>query len=306
VLPLVTGVAAISAAVVYAIMRYSYGQFYNEFGLTPDDVGPNSAGALTQSGVGVSVFVLIFAFFPLALALLGSVAVSLIVESKWSKDNDGESASGRGIIVELKWSEDKSEITSKSDRVRTVVALAAPVLVAVGIYRLFSYLTRGHNEWELLAIVAVAAFLIAYRIYRNKDLPYLSSAWVIALAAICVGAGTLFASLPGDAKKTARCAIAFPREPVRFVHTHRKLFWFDHMGVIRVRTDPVEVKGMDGEKPRPAWLPAGRLIYLGNAGGRDFVYARSRHQTLEIPDGSVVLLITKTKKPHCHWWKHHL
>jgi hypothetical protein len=58
--------------------------------------------------------------FPLALALLGSVAVSLIVESRRSR-GDGES-------------------TSKRDRVRTVVALAAPVLAAVGIYRLFSYL----------------------------------------------------------------------------------------------------------------------------------------------------------------------
>jgi general stress protein CsbA len=266
-------------------MRYSYQEFYNVFGLTPDDVGPSSAGALTQSGVGVSAFVVLFAFLPLALALLGSVAVSLFGESNRSKR--------------------KGDAERKGDRVRAVVWLAAPVVVAVAIYWLFARLTRGHNEWPQLVIVGVAALLIAYRIYRNKDLPYLSSAWVIALAAIAVGAGTLFASLPGDAKKTAQRAIAFPNEPVRFVHTHRKLFWFDHMGVIRVRTDPVEVRAMDGEKARPTWLPSGRLIYLGNAGGRDFVYAPSRHQTLQIPDGSVVLL-TKSNKQHCHYWKHRL
>src|SRR6059036_756689 len=61
---------ALAGSIAYAIMRYSYQRFYNEFGLTPDDVGPSSAAALTQSGVGVAAFVALFAVLPLTLALV--------------------------------------------------------------------------------------------------------------------------------------------------------------------------------------------------------------------------------------------
>src|SRR5438067_8693142 len=68
-LPIVTGLVALIGAAAYAIMRYSYQQFYDRFGLTPDDVGPSSAAALTQSGIRVATFVALFAILPLLLAL---------------------------------------------------------------------------------------------------------------------------------------------------------------------------------------------------------------------------------------------
>jgi hypothetical protein len=47
---------------------------------------------------------------------------------------------------------------------------------------------------------------------------------------------------------------------------------------------------------------AGSLVYLGNAGGRDFVYDTEQGQTLQIPDSSVV--IATKPGPHCHWWEY--
>ncbi len=271
--PLITGLAAITGGAVYAIMRYSYQEFYNAFGLTPDDVGPSSAGALTQSGAGVAAFVFLFALLPFALALLASIGV------------------GRILGVE------------KAAGLRAVAAVAIPAVAAVGVYRLYSHFTRGHLEWPQLAVIAIAALLLASRSHLGERLPYPPTAWFIAVAAIAVGANALWASLPYDATRTARCALAFPNEPVRFVHTHRRFLWLDHMSVIRVRADPVRVEELNGQ--RPPWLPTGDLLYLGDAGGRDFIYAESRRSTLQIPDGSVLVLTTPHEQ-HCHWWEHHL
>ena len=38
-IPIATGLVALIGAVAYGIMRYSYQQFYDRFGLTPDDAG---------------------------------------------------------------------------------------------------------------------------------------------------------------------------------------------------------------------------------------------------------------------------
>jgi hypothetical protein len=79
------GLGAFAGGVGYAIMRYSYQRFYNEFGLTPDDVGPSSAAALTQSGVGVAAFVALFALLPLTLALLVSAGCGRALRCDYSR-----------------------------------------------------------------------------------------------------------------------------------------------------------------------------------------------------------------------------
>lgn len=69
-LPALASLAALLVAVTYAITRDSYVQFYDRFGITPDDVGISASGRVAGSAIGVLVFILAYAALPLVLALV--------------------------------------------------------------------------------------------------------------------------------------------------------------------------------------------------------------------------------------------
>ena len=268
-----TGLAAVAGAILYAIMRYSYGQFYNAFGLTPDDVGPSSAAALTQSGVGVATFVLLFAVLPVALALVVALACD------------------RALAVRL-------------ERWPIALRLAVSTLAAVATYRAFTALTDGHGELKQLLVLAIGVPLVLAKRgapsgAAARRLPRVG--WIVAGLMTAVGALVLGGSLPGDARLTADCALSHPSEPVRFVHTHRTLPFLAHIGVLRVRADPADLEWVDGSSQTP--LPRQPLVYLGEAGGRIFVSSVSQCRTAQLPEGSIVLT-TQPNATHCHWWRH--
>jgi hypothetical protein len=268
-----TGFVAVVGAILYAIMRYSYQQFYNVFGLTPDDVGPSSAAALTQSGVGVATFVLLFAVLPVVLALLVAIACD------------------RALVFLF-------------ERSPIALRLVVPTLAALATYRAFTALTGGHWELKQLAVLALGVLLVlAKRCAATwaAALRLPGTRWIVAGLVTAVGALVLGGSLPDDATQTAYCALKHPTEPVRFVHTHRTLPFLAHIGVLRVRADPVELAWVDGTSHVP--LPRQPLVYLGDAGGRVFVSSVSQCDTAQLPEGSVVLT-TKPNATHCHWWRY--
>ena len=84
-IPIATGLVALIGAVAYGIMRYSYQQFYDRFGLTPDDAGPGSAAALTQSGIRVATFVALFALLPAVLALAVSQGLAKLLQPGFAR-----------------------------------------------------------------------------------------------------------------------------------------------------------------------------------------------------------------------------
>ncbi|SRR6266536_1935966 len=279
-LPIVTGLVALTGAAAYAIMRYSYQQFYDRFGLTPDDVGPSSAAALTQSGIRVATFVALFAVLPLLLALAVSQSVAAIVHEHRSR----LIRSDLGVILEL----------------------LLPIVPALVVYRLFTFLTSGSRELTEQIFLAVAVLLLTSKRCLGgraltRRLP--SAGWIVAVTLIVCGAQILAGSLPRDAKKTAACVIDH-RLPVRWVHTHRTFFGIpglSHLSVLQVRADPAQMFLARNLAPKD--LPSGgptQLIYLGDSGGRDFVFDLQQRRTLQIPDGTVVVVTRPAR--HCHWW----
>jgi hypothetical protein len=277
-IPIITGLVALLSAVTYAITRYSYQQFYDRFGLTPDDVGPSSAAALTQSGIRIATFVLLFAVVPAGLALLVSQAAAAIQFKRWP-------AVGR--LHALLW-------------------LILPIAPALLVYRLFTHFTSGSGELIEQIAVAIAVVLLTRKRYGPKmsRLEWLSIGWIVTVLLSVCGAHVLAGSLPRDARKTAACVIDHHR-PVRWVHTHRTFFGIPslaHIAVLQVRADPAHM--FVASKLSPQHLPSGNgspaLIYLGDAGGRDFVFDLDRRRTLQVPDGTMVIVTRPAR--HCHWW----
>ena len=273
-----TGLVALLSAVTYAIMRYSYQQFYDRFGLTPDDVGPSSATALTQSGIRVATFVLLFAVVPAVLALLVSQATAALLFKRWKP----------------------------RDPLYTVLWLVLPIAPALLVYRLFTYFTSGHGERNEQIVVAIAVVLLTSRRYApmTPRLNWLSTGWIVTLTLSVCGAHVLAGSLPRDARKTAACVVDHGL-PVRWVHTHRTFLGIPslaHIAVLQVRADPARMFLAGNLSPRH--LPSGHglpaLVYLGASGGRDFLFDLDRHRTLQIPDGTVVVVTHPAR--HCHWW----
>lgn len=273
-----TGLVALLSAVTYAIMRYSYQQFYDKFGLTPDDVGPSSATALTQSGIRVATFVLLFAVVPAVLALLVSQATAAMLFRRWQPE---------GPLYTVAW-------------------LLLPIAPALLVYRLFTYLTSGHGEANEQIAVAIAVVLLTSRRYGPKipRLEWLSTGWIVTLTLSVCGAHVLAGSLPRDARETAACIVDHGL-PVRWVHTHRTFLGISslaHIAVLQVRADPARM--FLAGKLTPRHLPSGRgfppLVYLGASGGRDFVFDLDGRRTLQVPDGTVVVVTHPAR--HCHWW----
>jgi hypothetical protein len=267
-IPIVTGVVALTGAVTYAIMRYSYQQFYDRLGLTPDDFGPSSASALTQSGIRVATFVLLFAVLPVALALVVS----------------------QGLVALL-----------RRFRAPLVLVLLLPVIAALGVYRLFTWATNGGWEIDRLVVLAAAVLLLtSKRLASIKRVP--STGWIVTTTLVICGALVLSGSLPKDARTTVRRCLVERNLPVRWIHTHRTFFWggnLNHMAVLQVRADPAQMLS-PGDLSNETLPGSKRLVYLGDAGGRAFVFDREQRRTLQVPDGDVVVA-TKPAR-HCHWW----
>lgn len=131
-----------------------------------------------------------------------------------------------------------------------------------------------------------------------------STGWIVAATLGVCGALVLGSSLPKDASKTAGCVINHGR-PARWIHTHRTFLGIpqlSHMAVLQVRADPARM--FLARKLSPKHLPRGGslpFIYLGDAGGRDFVFDLRQKRTLQIPD-NMVFVVTKPFRHHCHWW----
>ena len=276
-IPVVTGLVALTGAVTYAIMRYSYQQFYDRLGLTPDDVGPSSAAALTQSGIRVATFVALFAVLPVALALAVSQGVAALLQRS---------------------------------RVPLVLVLLLPVLVALGLYRLFTWATSGGWDLSRLVVLAVGVLLLTSKRYSVSQRPEIlraisrlpSTAWIVTATVVVCGALVLSSSLPQDARMTVKRCLIEHDLPVRWIHTHRTFFWggnLNHMAVLQVRADPAQILS-PGDYSKQGLKGSRRLVYLGDAGGHDFVFDRERRRTLQLPDNSVV--IATKPAPHCHWW----
>jgi hypothetical protein len=300
-IPILTGLVALTGAVAYAIMRYSYQQFYDRFGLTPDDVGPSSAAALTQSGIRVATFVALFALLPLVLGLLVSRALATRLESDFARSIGSMRREPRFLT-----------------RLRVVADLLLPIVPALVIYRLFTLVTSGSRELNEQIVLAIAVLLLtgkryAERLRRDKvDLRFLGAirrlprtSWIVGTTLGVCGALVLGGSLPRDAKRTAGCVIDH-KLPVRWVHTHRTFFGIpslSHTAVLQVRADPAQIslssKFSPQNLPRRNGGPT-RFIYLGDAGARDFVFDLRQRRTLQIPDSSIVVM-TKPAR-HCHWW----
>jgi hypothetical protein len=305
-IPIVTGLVALIGAVAYAIMRYSYQQFYDLVGLTPDDVGPNSAAALTQSGVRVGTFVGLFALLPAALALLVSQGLAKLLTPDFSRLMRTGLEQSRLVI-----------------RLRAGADLLLPIVPALALYRGFTAATNGSRELDELIILAIAVLLVTAKRYakalgsegrydprRNgltasfvratNRVP--STGWIVAIALSFCGALVLAGSLPRDAKATARRCVIFHDQPVRWIHTHRTFFGvgnLNHMAVLQVRADPARLFPQS-DPSREQLKGSRRLVYLGDAGGHDFVFDRKQRRTLQIPDTSVVIATRHAR--HCHWW----
>jgi hypothetical protein len=303
-IPIVTGVVALIGAVAYAIMRYSYQRFYDLVGLTPDDVGPSSAAALTQSGTRVATFVALFALLPVALALLVSQGLAIFLTADFSRLM--RTGPGQARLV---------------TRLRAAADLLLPIVPALALYRGFTAATNGSRELNEQIIVAVAVLLVTSKRYAEslgsgaerdpraaqfvratRRLP--STGWIVGTTLGFCGALVLSGSLPRDAKKTARRCLIFHDQPVRWIHTHRTFFGvgnLSHMAVLQVRADPVRMFSPDLSDEK--FKGRKRLVYLGNSGGRDFVFDREQRRTLQIPDNSVVIATRHAR--HCHWWTFH-
>jgi hypothetical protein len=307
-IPIVTGLVALIGAVAYAIMRYSYQRFYDLFGLTPDDVGPSSAAALTQSGIRVATFVAIFALLPVVLALLVSQGLATFLRADFSRLMRPGLRQSRFVT-----------------RLRAAADLLVPIVPALAVYRGFTAGTNGSRELNEQIIVAIAILLVTSKRYAKglgsersfearhrrslrrfvratQRLP--STGWIVGTTLGVCGALVLAGSLPRDAKKTARRCVIFRDQPVRWIHTHRTFFGLgslSHMAVLQVRADPVRMFSPDHSQE----LLTGheRLVYLGDARGHAFVFDRERRRTMQVPDNSVV--IETWHAAHCHWWKLH-
>jgi hypothetical protein len=305
------GLGALAGGTGYAIMRYSYQRFYNGFGLTPDDIGPSSGAALTQSGAGVVAFIALFAVLPLTLALLVSTACARAVECR--RQHVSRRHVPAAILLGHK--------LERGPTVRSwscfIVDVVVGVVVADGIFLAFVRSTGGHWESFVLIVIAFAVVLLTARRYADQPkepatvfdatfaplrrLP--GAGWIVAALMTAVGTLVLASSLPVDAELTARCAIANPTLRVGFVRTHRTFPGVRHLPVLRVRADPAAA--LPTEKAQPGPLSAKRpssypFIYLGNASGRYFLYAVKARQTLEMPDSDVVVLRSPLVKS-CQW-----
>jgi hypothetical protein len=93
---------------------------------------------------------------------------------------------------------------------------------------------------------------------------------------------------------------------VRYVHTHRTFPGLGHISALRVGADPAAAISTSAarvhslSKARPRY----RFICLGDAAGHVFLYAVKAHQTLEIPDNTVVVVLTSPRATSCHWWRY--
>lgn len=193
--------------------------------------------------------------------------------------------------------------------------LEQTVALAIGVLLLSTKRYAGHlgrltgrrTRPRRAASMQAAARVVLFAGHRQP-----SAGWIVVpLIAFCC-AVTLWQSLPIDARRTAYCARNNPDEAVRFIHTHRTLPLLRHIPVLRVRTDPAsiiwtgggsaaELPSPLGEKPPERFPSHAPLIYLGNAGGRVFVYVKEDCKTLQVAESSVAL-VTKPAA-HCHWWK---
>ena len=224
-IPIATGLVALIGAVAYGIMRYSYQQFYDRFGLTPDDAGPSSAAALTQSGIRVATFVALFALLPAVLALAVSQGLAKLLQPGFARL--------RRSAPRLK------------NRLLIVAYVLLPVVPALVVYRLFTVVTSGSRELNEQIVLALAVLLLTSKRYGEplptRRLP--SNGWIVGITLGVCGALVLGGSLPRDAKKTAGCVIDH-RRPVRWVHTHRTFLGIkslSHIAVLQARADPAQM-----------------------------------------------------------------
>ena len=290
-LPSLASLAALLVAVTYAIMRYSYVQFYDRFGITPDDVGTSAAGSVAGSAVGLLVFILAYAALPLVLALVIFLAMYDPVTCRL-------------------------RIPGPLTRLPAIVAFGLAAGVGGACLAGYQRWTGSHAQFgrdSFQGIFLVAALLIALQqawIHRagRTDLPSeprptstlvqigrsIGQSWGIILGMAVIGSGLeLNGSLPSDAAKAADCVVRRDA-PVRAIRTHRHLPWLGHLGVLSIRADPATLEWVVNA---PKAMPERRrVIYLGEANGTTFVFDVARNHALRVPTADVLILIPRHRK----------
>jgi hypothetical protein len=296
-----TRVLAIVLAVLglaYACLWWSFERFYEQFSVSPQDVGlapsgnaSNIAGAALQLGVWLLIALAVLTLLPVAAVMAVEVAV----------------ASGRARRVVL------------------IAAAAAAVLLGLTAF-LYWWLVDNQVGLILLAVAAAVFGLLRFLVrLLAKFSPSEKSApadagvpddagrnavsavvgWstprlalIVALAAAVVG--MTFIDLPTDAAQAGECASGRGRyrhlraESVPALNLPLPGL---HLPVLSVHAQPATLAWLAGSPP--AGLPSSKLgdvVYLGQASGSIVVYDRVSHTPIRIPASDVVISLNVAKE----------
>jgi hypothetical protein len=247
---------AATSALAYATIHVSYQNFYDQLGLTPEDVGATSTTILAQSSLRILEFGILFALVPVLLVLATYLAL-------------------------VRWLTTRSSPRARKRR----VALALPAILPYVAYQLLTD-GRTYSSVALFSVIALALLALLASDSRESSwrdpLRARGGSAVIVLWIGLAVAWTVLTSLAYDAKSAGLCVrdgIA-----VRYIHTHRHIPFLARIPVLRVHAEPATVQAAD--------VPRDPLLYLGQANGSVVLWDATTRNAIIVPSPTLLELRT--------------
>jgi hypothetical protein len=270
--PDIRTVLAVLGLVFYAVLRIAYSVFYNDFGLSPDDLGLSYVDLLVQSAVGTSV---------LLLVVVGSASI-LFCEFVGLGATVGDIRRGAK-------GEPASGLTAAMTIVVVIAGLCAAAADAVG-----AHAVAGALLTVAAIVVAIWAtvrgWIVIERGVRSHDTAQRTRRrrwrWFVAVA-ILLAVAVAIAGLISQAKSDA--TRVHDGHPASFtVLGVRVTSWGAEQATVSWTSNQVAAE------LRPL---AGRcLMYFGQSAGTNFLYRPDTHEVVRIP---VAVSTVHIRPPSC-------
>jgi hypothetical protein len=295
-----TRVLAIVLAVLglaYACLWWSFERFYEQFSVTPQDVGlapsgnaSDIAGAALQLGVWLLIAIAVLTLLPVGAVMAIEVSMASGRATRVVVIAAAVAAVLLGLTAFLYW--------WLVDNFVGLIVLA----VAAAVFALLRFLVRLLGKFYPPEESAPAEAGVPGDLARNAvsslagwSTPRL--ALIVALAAAVVG--MTFIDLPTDAAEAGRCASAQDHRPGHqgSVPALNLPIPGLHLPVLSVHAQLATLTWLAGSPP--ADLPSsklGHVVYLGQASGSVVVYDRVSHTPIRIPASDVVISLDSAKK----------
>jgi hypothetical protein len=280
-------VLALLGFVLYAVLRIAYSLFYNNFGLTPDDLGLGYIDLLIQSAVG-TVILLVVVFVVATVVALIYVGLIGSYPELWRYFRRGfrpAGSSGPESPPPVKPGSESVTPTPQDHRHRLRAALATGIIIAfVGLVLVAGYFTPAPPGWFTLLVVwvmfgygLIAGIKRTKRGLTGKDRTrWRRGSAAAALATLGLAILFLLTRAESDA---ARVQLGHPSSFT--VLGFRITTWGAEDATVSWTSNQIAAD------LRPL---AGRcLMYLGQSNGTAFLYLVSTHEVFRVPTAVAVV-----------------